>query len=137
MTDKDAILAANAAFYTAFLSGAFDELAGLWADDNDISCIHPGWPVIIGRAAVIGSWRDILMSPSRPRITCREPYAIVSGDAGRVLCLELIPPMALAASNHFRRIGGVWRMIHHQSSPIAQIAGQSPDDVPAPPRQVH
>jgi len=37
MTDKDAILAANAAFYTAFASGAFDELAALWADDNDIS----------------------------------------------------------------------------------------------------
>jgi len=77
------------------------------------------------------------MSPNRPCITCREPYAIISGDAGRVLCVELIPPMALAASNHFRRIAGVWRMIHHQSSPIAQIAGQSPDDVPAPPRQVH
>lgn len=137
MTDKDAVLAANAAFYAAFASGAFEELAELWADDDDISCIHPGWPVIIGRAAVIGSWRDILMSPARPRIVCREPYAIVSGDAGRVLCVEFIAPMALAASNHFRRIGGVWRMVHHQSSPIAQISGQSTEDTSAPPRQVH
>lgn len=136
MTDVDAILAANAAFYAAFSNGTFEELAGLWADDDDISCIHPGWPVLVGHAAVIGSWRDILTSPSRPRITCREPHAIVSGDSGRVLCVELIAPMALAASNHFRRVGSAWRLVHHQSSPIAQMRAQSATDT-APPRQVH
>ncbi len=85
MTDKRAILAANQAFYVAFSTGDIAGLSGLWADDDNISCIHPGWPVIIGRAAVIGSWRDILRSPSRPQITCHEPYAIVTGSSGHVV----------------------------------------------------
>jgi ketosteroid isomerase-like protein len=137
MTDKDAIIAANAAFYAVFSTGTVEELARLWADDDDISCIHPGWPAIVGRAAVIGSWRDILLSPNRPQITCQESYAIVTGDNGHVLCIELIGSMALAASNHFRRVGGAWRLIHHQSSPIAQIESQAPPNAPPTSRQIH
>lgn len=71
MTDKDAILAANAAFYAALGAGDVVQVARIWADGDDISCIHPGWPVIIGRTAVIGSWRDILSGSAR----CRSPVA--------------------------------------------------------------
>jgi SnoaL-like domain len=128
MIDKNAILAANAAFYEAFAAGNAGQLIQLWADDDDISCIHPGWPAIIGRTAVIGSWRDILLSENRPQITCEEPYPVITGDCGRVLCVELIGSAAFAASNHFRHINGIWRLVHHQSSPIARTVTQvSPD----------
>jgi len=137
MNDQVDILAVNAAFYAAFASGNVEELARLWANDDAISCIHPGWPAIVGRAAVIGSWRDILVSPNRPQIVCREPYAIVSGDSGWVLCIELVGSMPLAASNHFRRIDRAWRLVHHQSSPIAQIAGEAAADPPTGLRQIH
>jgi hypothetical protein len=120
MSDKTRLLEANAAFYAAFLRGDLAALKQLWADDDDISCIHPGWPAIIGRAAVIGSWGDILLSAGRPQVTCHDPYAIVAGDDGRVICIELLDSSPLAASNHFKRIAGVWRLVHHQSSPIAQ-----------------
>jgi ketosteroid isomerase-like protein len=137
ISDKDAILAANAAFYAAFSAGTFEELARIWAEDDDISCIHPGWPSLVGRSAVIASWRDILLNPDRPRIRCREPYAIVTGDNGYVLCVEVIGPMALAASNYFKRVGSAWRLIHHQSSPIAQIVSEASPDTPPPGRQIH
>ncbi|MGO4512864.1 nuclear transport factor 2 family protein, partial [Bradyrhizobium sp. 2TAF36] len=100
----------------------------MWADDDAISCIHPGWPAIIGRATVIGSWRDILQNPERPQIVCAEPQAIVDGDSARVLCIEIVDGTALAAANHFRRVGDGWRLVHHQSSPIAQIVEQTEDD---------
>jgi len=137
MTDKDAIIAANAAFYAAFTAGSVDELVRLWADGDDISCIHPGWPALVGRPAVIASWRDILLSTNRPHIVCQEPYAIVTGDSGHVLCVEIIGSMALAAANHFRRVGDEWRLIHHQSSPIAQIERQVAPNAPAASRQIH
>jgi ketosteroid isomerase-like protein len=137
MTDKRAILAANLTFYVAFSTGDFAKLAGLWADDDNISCIHPGWPVIVGRAAVIGSWRDILQSPSRPQISCHEPYAIVAGESGHVVCIELVEAAPLAASNHFRLIDGVWRLVHHQSSPIAASMVQTSSEQQAPPGRVH
>jgi SnoaL-like domain len=138
MTDTRAILAANTAFYVAFSTGNLDAISRLWADSDNISCIHPGWPVIVGRAAVIGSWRDILQSPSRPQITCHEPYPIVAGDWGHVVCIELVEAAPLAASNHFRLIDGVWRLVHHQSSPIApSMVQRSGDDQPGPAGRVH
>ncbi len=128
MSDKSAILAANAAFYAAFATGDADEMARLWAEDDNVSYIHPGWPAIIGRLAVIGSWRDILGSADRPQITCHDPYAIVTGDSGCVLCVELMGSVALASSNHFRLVNGDWRLSHHQSSPIGLSASQSAGD---------
>ncbi|WP_035643392.1 nuclear transport factor 2 family protein [Bradyrhizobium sp. ORS 375] len=127
MSDKSKILAANAAFYAAFAAGDFAALASLWADRDSISCIHPGWPAIIGRAAVIGSWRDILGNPQRPQIVCADPHAIVDGDHGHVLCIELVDGAALAAANHFAWVDGAWRMVHHQSSAIAQLVSSHDD----------
>ncbi len=137
MTEKSALIVANAAFYAAFASGDVAGMERLWADDDTISCIHPGWPGIVGRATVIGSWRDILRNPERPQIICAEPTAIVDGDSGRVLCIEIVDGTALAATNHFRRVGGAWRLVHHQSSPIAQIVEQAHDDPDAPNRRFH
>jgi ketosteroid isomerase-like protein len=128
MTEKDAIIAANAAFYAAFAAGDIDEVVRLWADDDGVSCVHPGWPPIIGHATVIGSWRDILENPARPHIVSVEPYAIIDGDSGRVLCIEIVNGTALAACNNFRRIGDAWRLVHHQSSPIAEIVTSDNDD---------
>jgi len=128
MTEKDAIIAANAAFYAAFAAGNIEEVVRLWADDDEISCVHPGWPAIIGHATVIESWRDILESPARPHIVCVEPYAIIDGVSGRVLCIEIVNGAALAACNNFRCIDGAWRLVHHQSSPIAQIVTAANDD---------
>jgi ketosteroid isomerase-like protein len=137
MTEQSAIIAANAAFYAAFAAGDVAEMIRLWADDDNISCIHPGWPPIIGQSAVIGSWRDILRNPDRPQVACAEPHALLDGNTGRVLCIEIVDGTALAATNHFRRIGGAWRLVHHHSSPIAQIVEQAHEDPPAPSRRVH
>jgi hypothetical protein len=128
MTEKDAIIATNAAFYAAFAAGNIDDVVRLWADDVEISCVHPGWPAIVGHAAVIRSWREILDNPTRPHIVCAEPYAIIDVDSGRVLCIEVVNGTALAACNNFRRIKGAWRLVHHQSSPIAEIITAANDD---------
>ena len=135
MADTNSLLAANAAFYTAFRSRDFAAMASLWAEDDMISCIHPGWPSLIGRTAVVGSWRNILSNAHSPAISCHDPYALVSGDEGRVLCIEKIGSMALAASNHFRRIDGHWRLVHHQSSPIA--SADDPDENSEPSGLIH
>ena len=130
MSDNDAILAANAAYYRAFSTGDVAAMGRIWADDG-VSCVHPGWSALIGRAAVLESYRNILMSPNRVRIAHRDDTAIVAGQEARVLCVEIVEGTALlAATNVYRRIGGAWRMVHHQASPIAT----PPEEGEPPPR---
>jgi ketosteroid isomerase-like protein len=131
MGDNDAILAANTAYYRAFSSGDVAAMNRIWADDG-VSCVHPGWSALVGRAAVLESYRNILMSPGRVSIVHRDDTAIVTGDEGRVVCIEVVEGSALlAATNVFRRVGGAWRMVHHQASPIAMPIE---DNEPPPPR---
>lgn len=125
MSDTDDILAANAAYYRAFSTGDVAAMSRIWADDG-VSCVHPGWTPLIGRAAVVDSYRNILASPNRVRIAHREDTAIVTGDEGRVVCIEIVEGTALlAATNFYRRIGSAWRMVHHQASPIAVAVEES------------
>ena len=119
MSDDDTILAANAAYYRAFSAGDVAAMSRIWADDG-VSCVHPGWMPLVGREPVIESYRAILAGPNRVRIVHRDDTAIVSGDEGRVVCIEIVEGSALlAATNVYRRVGGAWRMVHHQASPIA------------------
>jgi ketosteroid isomerase-like protein len=130
MSDSDAIIAANAAYYRAFSTGDFAAMSRIWAEDG-VSCVHPGWTPLVGRAAVIESYRNILMSPNRVRIAHREDTAIVSGDEGRVVCIEIVEGTGLlAATNFYRRVGDTWRMVHHQASPIAVPMEESEPPLP-------
>ena len=124
----NAILTANAAYYRAFATGDVTTMTRVWADDG-VSCVHPGWPPLVGRDDVIESYRGILTNQNRVRITHQDDVAIVTGDEGRVLCIEIVEGAALAATNVYRRVDGEWRMVHHQASPIAL----ADDDDEAPP----
>lgn len=124
MSDDAAIFAANAAYYRAFSSGDFAAMTRIWADDG-VSCVHPGWPALVGRDDVIESYRNILANQNRVRIAHQDDTVIAAGDEARVLCVEIVEGAALAATNLYRRIGGAWRMVHHQASPIAMMAEES------------
>ena len=105
MSDKDTILAANGAYYRAFSAADFAAMSEIWADD-DVSCVHPGWPVLIGREAILHSYRDILRNPLQDPIQHHDERALVSGSEARVFCTELVNGMALVATNWFRRVNG-------------------------------
>src|ERR1019366_8338336 len=98
MSDEAAILAANAAYYRAFTSADFAAMSRIWADDN-VSCIHPGWPVLLGRQAILESYREILRNPDQERIEPRNETVMAAGEEARVFCVEFVggeaaPPRA-------------------------------------------
>jgi ketosteroid isomerase-like protein len=129
MSDKHGILAANAAFYLAFSEADFAAMSAIWAQDG-ISCIHPGWPVLIGRQSVLESYHKILSNPNQEQIEHHSEMVLSSQDDGRVFCIEVVGGMALAATNWFKRIDGAWQLVHHQASPLATLA-QDPAPPPA------
>lgn len=133
---KAKLMEANTRFYRAFIDGDYPAMDRLWAE-ADVSCIHPGWPVLVGRSAVMDSWRDILKNSNRPPVQCRGMSALIHEKEGRVLCLEIVGNLALAATNLFRFADGDWRMLHHQASLVGDAENYvSADGAPAP-RRLH
>jgi ketosteroid isomerase-like protein len=130
MSDDADILAVNAAYYQAFATGDFPAMRQIWADEENISCIHPGWPALLGRQDILESYRQILSNPNQDRIEHRNDTAMISGDEARVFCVEFVGGAALAATNMFRRVDGAWRMIHHQASPIATLVADNDEQPP-------
>ena len=118
MTDSDAVLAANLEFYRAFGARDVAAMEGLWAREAPVACIHPGWPALSDRAAVIESWRGILANPEAPRIACFDERVLLFGDAALVICEEELDGGTLIASNLFVREDGAWRIAHHQAGQL-------------------
>ena len=129
MTGEDEILAANAAYYRAFRMGD-DALMGRVWQDGEITCVHPGWPPIHGRAAVLASYRGIMSNPNQPEVGCQDEQVFITGDVARVICVEAVSGVRLIATNLFLRSGTNWRMIHHQESLLtAPMTRQGPQSL--------
>ena len=123
MSEQQAVLFANSAFYTAFATRDAVAMEGVWSKASSITCTHPGWQPLVGRTDVLASWRSILANPAAPRITCRAEHAAVHGDCAIVTCIEQIDDGKgnvefLTATNVFMRTGSLWTMVHHQAGPV-------------------
>jgi hypothetical protein len=119
MDDSDAVLAANLEFYRAFTTGDGDAMDALWARRAPVACVHPGWPALTDRPAVVESWRNIFGSPASPRIACYDERVLLYGDTALVICEEELEGGTLIASNWFVREDGAWHIAHHQASQLA------------------
>ena len=122
--------AVEAAFYDALARGDLHGLMSLWADDDEIVCIHPGGPRTTGVPAVRRGWANVLAGRLDIRARSIQRYEtlttavssvieeITVGDDESVRCI---------ATNVFVRNGGGWRIILHHASP----AGDADEAAPA------
>lgn len=123
-TDVDLVRAANETFYSAFRARDPDAMDRLWARAAAVTCIHPGWNALHGRAPVIESLRRILRNPQSPAIACSDVAVSIYGESALVICREGVvgQPAVLVATNVFIREDSAWRMVHHQAGPTAPAA---------------
>ncbi|MBX2803349.1 MAG: nuclear transport factor 2 family protein [Myxococcales bacterium] len=124
----DEVLLANLAFYAAFAERDMEAMQQLWAAHAEVACIHPGWPLLEGRQAVLASWERILANPESPTVRCVDASARLVGEMmAWVTCREAVPGGQMIATNLFVREEGHWRIVHHQAGPTP---GQpSPDEL--------
>jgi ketosteroid isomerase-like protein len=116
--------AAEEAFYRAIQNNDLDTMMAVWAEDENISCVHPGSQRLDGRAAVRQSWEQIFAhSPGMEfRITDLSHY-YDQGLAVHVLHEHIRlghdshnqPPVI--ATNIYRLTDHGWRMVLHHASP--------------------
>jgi len=112
---EKAVLGANESFYRAFAERDIAKMDTLWATDKPVAVIHPGWPGLEGREAVMDSWKQILVNPTSPKIRVTNASAYVYGEVAFVICYELIGEGMLIATNIFVLQDDKWKIVHHQA----------------------
>lgn len=95
-SDREAVLEANRAFYEALENGDLEAVEEAWlgaaeADDKGgVVCVHPGWPVLRGRAQVTRSYMLIMANTEYIQFILTDVEAEVHGDVALVTCTENI-----------------------------------------------
>jgi ketosteroid isomerase-like protein len=121
---------AENAFYEALERGDLDAMMAVWAEDEEIVCVHPGGERLTGQDQVRMSWAKVLADGSRVRVHISHQVAIsammiavhsvqenfsVEGERGRQG--SDLRPAPIVATNVYLRTGAGWRMIVHHASP--------------------
>ncbi len=126
MSDRDAVQRANESFYRCLEGLDLEGMERLWAQEDWVRCIHPGWDVLVGWPAVRQSWETIFANTQWMRVVPTNVDVVLLGDVAVVSCAENMTAtdgaevgVAVAqATNLFRRLPTGWAMIHHHASAV-------------------
>lgn len=119
---------ANEAFYRAFESLDIGEMDKVWAHQEYVTCIHPGWSMRVGWPMVRDSWVVIFNNLFSMGFSLTELQVQVAGDVAWVICTENISSRhtdstqnsRVVATNLFERMDEGWKIIHHHGSPLME-----------------
>lgn len=131
---------AEQAFYRAFELADLAEMMAVWAEEDDIVCVHPGGGRHGGVVEVRESWRQIFSQGPRLRFRLAGSRVI----AGRMLSVHSVyehvsvagdprPTNPVLSTNIYLLTDRGWRMLVHHASPLAPEA--APQE--APPSVLH
>lgn len=126
-SEKELVLAANAAFYAAFSRNDLAAMDALWSATRDVAVFHPNWQGIKGRDAVMRSWAAIMDDSGPTEIRPIDACVIISGKTAMVVCEEDLVAVRMIATNVFINEGGTWRMVHHQATRLPEAVQDQPE----------
>jgi ketosteroid isomerase-like protein len=129
---------AEAAFYEALENCDIEAMMSVWAEDEEVVCVHPGGPRLVGYATIREAWQNVFANGTRLRVrlsqqtTVSTPFAMIS------MLLEHIATAdnenfnaPVAATNIYVRGALGWRMVAHHASPVP------PSSIAEAPRTLH
>lgn len=128
----------EAAFYEALQNADIDRLMDCWADEDDIVCVHPGGPRLVGPVAVRAAFEAMFSTGSIQA----QPEKVCRFDAGSCSVHSLVERLDLmgddgpqnawvVATNVYAKTVHGWRMVAHHASP--GLRTEPPDAVGQPP----
>jgi uncharacterized protein (TIGR02246 family) len=136
---------AATAFYDAFERADLAAMMAVWADRDEIVCVHPHGARLVGLDAVRESWGQIFSGGGRVRV--------VTADAckfeGQTVAIQSVVEMvsapgqeedaaAVAATNVFELTDDGWRLVIHHASPLPEAgAPEEEEDEPAQAHVLH
>lgn len=114
----------EAAFYDALQQGDIDRLMACWADEEDIVCVHPGGPRLIGHAAIRAAFDAMFAHGS----VQAHPERVRRLDAGACSVHSVVERVGMmtddgpqqawvVATNVYAKTARGWRLVAHHASP--------------------
>jgi ketosteroid isomerase-like protein len=128
----------EAAFYEALERCDIEGMMAVWAEDEEVVCVHPGGPRLVGYATIREAWQRIFAGGGKLRVrlsqqtTVSTPFAMISTLLEHIATLDddkLSAPVA--ATNIYVRGALGWRMVAHHASPVP------PNSIAEAPRILH
>jgi len=109
------------AFYQAFEAKDVEAMMAAWADDEEIVCVHPGGPRLVGYDAVRASWERIFAGEGRiafrlTDLVVIETVGLAMQSAFEELQGEGSAQATAIATNVLMRTPSGWRMVCHHAS---------------------
>ncbi len=129
---------AEAAFYEALENCDIEAMMSVWAEDEEVVCVHPGGPRLVGYTTIREAWQNVFANGTRLRVrlsqqtTVSTPFAMISMLLEHIATADnenLNAPVA-ATNIYVRGVLG-WRMVAHHASPVP------PSSIAEAPRTLH
>jgi len=128
----------EAQFYEALQQADLDKLMSVWSDDDDIACVHPGGPRVLGHAAIRASFETIFangavaLQPQGVQRVLGLGCAVHHVDERITLTGAQGSRSAwVMATNVYVKTAQGWRMVAHHASPGQDPGAAMPVEVPA------
>ena len=124
----------EAAFYAALEQADLDAMMDVWADDDNIACVHPMGPRLEGLHEITDSWRRIFNGGARMSFRISDVQALTQGDVAVHVLHENITVASrssestVLATNVYRLIGDSWHMVLHHASPAPSAQEEEEED---------
>lgn len=111
-------------FYEALQNCDIEALMAVWADDDDIFCVHPGGPRVVGPAAIRAAFEGIFNNgpidarPDKVRRVNGPACAVHSVlEQVRMMTDEGMQSAWVIATNVYMQTARGWRLVAHHASP--------------------
>lgn len=128
---------AEAAFYEAIENADLEAMMAIWAEDEDVICVHPSGPRLVGHGAIRESWRQIFANGPKLRFQLagqqylRGMLLSVHSVYENIVVIGESAPNPIIATNIYMLTERGWRMLLHHACPAPITAKPANDTPPA------
>jgi uncharacterized protein (TIGR02246 family) len=130
---------AESAFYEAFERSDLAAMMVVWAEGEEVVCVHPSGPRLVGFEAVRDSWLQIFSGGVKLSVRVAESQRLDGPSVAVRSVVEAItapgtdaPPQLVNATNVYVLTDSGWRLAMHHASPPEQAAGPEVDEAEQP-----
>ena len=128
----------ESAFYEALERSDLEAMMAVWSEDEEVVCVHPGGPRLVGYNAVREAWRRMFANGAQLVVRILQQQVVTTPFAVMHTVIESIQirgregaTAPVAATNVYVRGAVGWRMVAHHASPIP------PDSLVETPKVLH